>query len=623
MSNPVWNVESADDDSTTAPRQSRASTQAAALQALLGPLLQRQGAAGLRGLTIEDLNRLLTGEAQLEVDGDDDDDDEEDDQHYQRAMHAQSHRAYFKEVKDPQEAGVNLIHSGDFGRVGPKIRARDHNFNIARTIRARASQARPRFYREDYTTGLVPNSSGTTVAEFDANVYTAQYSADSSFFYTCSQDFRLNIFDTTVPVQRREAGKKYTEPSQHLKTNMALKNSIQAYPGRWTITDANLSRDNERMVYASMSSTCYMTSTTDPAPTQIPIPFADPPGTHRPRQHNFWGFDAGAYRIYSCRFSADGQEIIAGGNGQIFVYDLLANRRAVKIEAHTDDVNSCCWADTASGNVLVSASDDSFLKVWDRRSLGASQTPSGVLMGHTEGITYVSAKGDGRYVISNGKDQKLRLWDLRKMRTNAEFEEEKDHFYGTNYDYRYPHYPKTEICCTSQGLQRHDLPRPAETTGGQYIYSGSADGKVHIWSLDGRVVQVLDRTQTFAMSFDPSEPEPAEKAAMDFEACVRDVSWHSQEPVLMSAAWEGGRGGSRVARHEWKGLSKMGGKLEDWVERERTGLAEANASGSRRSTRLAQRRMPGTFTESEGDMDSEDDEEEDVLMSDDDEDWEP
>ncbi len=46
------------------------------------------------------------------------------------------------------------------------------------------------------------------------------------------------------------------------------------------------------------------------------------------------------------------------------VYDLLADRRTVKIRAHGDDINSCCWADTASGNVLVSASDDTFLKVW-------------------------------------------------------------------------------------------------------------------------------------------------------------------------------------------------------------------------------------------------------------------
>jgi WD40 repeat protein len=70
--------------------------------------------------------------------------------------------------------------------------------------------------------------------------------------------------------------------------------------------------------------------------------------------------------------------------------------------------------------------------------LGSSQKPSGVLIGHTEGITNVSAKGDGRYVISNGKDQALRLWDLRKMRTNEEYEAVANISYGIrNYDYRY------------------------------------------------------------------------------------------------------------------------------------------------------------------------------------------
>lgn len=78
-----------------------------------------------------------------------------------------------------------------------------------------------------------------------------------------------------------------------------------------------------------------------------------------------------------------------------------------------------------------------FVMVRDRRSLGASQKPSGVLVGHTEGITYVSAKGDGRYVISNGKDQALRLWDLRKMRSSQEFELIKDKHYGIRgFDYR-------------------------------------------------------------------------------------------------------------------------------------------------------------------------------------------
>jgi hypothetical protein len=53
----------------------------------------------------------------------------------------------------------------------------------------------------------------------------------------------------------------------------------------------------------------------------------------------------------------------------------------------------------------------------------------------------VSAKGDGRYVISNGKDQALRLWDLRKMRTNAEYESVMEENYGIpGFDYRYKSY---------------------------------------------------------------------------------------------------------------------------------------------------------------------------------------
>jgi DDB1- and CUL4-associated factor 11 len=118
-----------------------------------------------------------------------------------------------------------------------------------------------------------------------------------------------------------------------------------------------------------------MTSTLDSSTQQTPIHFGDT----RRQNLSFWGGES--FGIWSCRFSADGNEVVAGGNGNIFggwihelycfsldnaliVYDLLANRRTVCITAHSDDVNSCCWADTASGNVLISASDDSFLKVW-------------------------------------------------------------------------------------------------------------------------------------------------------------------------------------------------------------------------------------------------------------------
>lgn len=58
-------------------------------------------------------------------------------------------------------------------------------------------------------------------------------------------------------------------------------------------------------------------------------------------------------------------------------------------------------------------------------------------MGHTEGITYVSAKGDGRYVISNGKDQSVRLWDLRNMRSSKDHDDIRHRHYGSrSFDYR-------------------------------------------------------------------------------------------------------------------------------------------------------------------------------------------
>jgi len=73
----------------------------------------------------------------------------------------------------------------------------------------------------------------------------------------------------------------------------------------------------------------------------------------------------------------------------------------------------------------------------DRRSLGSSPHPAGVLVGHTEGLTYVASKGDGRYVISNGKDQTLKLWDLRKMVSFPEWKEIREDDYGIrDFDYR-------------------------------------------------------------------------------------------------------------------------------------------------------------------------------------------
>lgn len=64
-----------------------------------------------------------------------------------------------------------------------------------------------------------------------------------------------------------------------------------------------------------------------------------------------------------------------------------------------------------------------------------SSNPSGVLVGHTEGITHVTSKGDNRYLASNGKDQKMLLWDLRMMHSNRDYRKLPPNS-RTGFDYR-------------------------------------------------------------------------------------------------------------------------------------------------------------------------------------------
>ena len=69
------------------------------------------------------------------------------------------------------------------------------------------------------------------------------------------------------------------------------------------------------------------------------------------------------------------------------------------------------------------------------------------------------------------------------------------------------------------------------------------------------------------MTAEPSGPELRDDTADRNKVCVRDVSWHCEQPVLMSAGWLGTRWthreGSMVARHEVSllGLMKVPGRV--------------------------------------------------------------
>lgn len=276
-------------------------------------------------------------------------------------------------------------------------------------------------------------------------------------------------------------------------------------------SDATLSPDNRWMIYSSITPYVYLVPTRHEVESEVTT-------THSEQQvmldfSNQDSDDAGVrWRsgIWSIRFSGDSREIVAGGHfGDIYVYDIEARRRVLKVEGHSDDVNGVCFADSASSHVLISGSDDSYVKVWDRRSLSSGK-PAGVLPGHTEGVTFVAPKGDGRYCLSNGKDQSAKLWDLRKLMSSGDFDRSAKLDYSLrNFDYRQntykkPRYDRRPDDCSVMTYRGHAVLRtlirchfsPRATTGQQFIYSGSADGQIHV-SLkhaknEGRFVSPFD-----------------------------------------------------------------------------------------------------------------------------------
>ncbi|GAB5587346.1 hypothetical protein Unana1_02246 [Umbelopsis nana] len=252
-------------------------------------------------------------------------------------------------------------------------------------LREREISGRNRSSNNKLGRHFVPKQHASKMRQYDSDVYTGQYSEDGTLFYTTTKDFRVHIYDARDP-----------EKFEELK-------SIHAVSGQWTLTDANLSRDKEWVAYSSLTPYATLSSTDVYRDTTVPLDFNES--------------RLGIQRLFSLRFSGSGKELVAGASAQceedrsILLYDIERQKVIDSAGGHWDDVNTVCFADEGS-NILISGSDDMSIRVWDRRTL-RGEMATGVLVGHTEGITFVSPKGDGRYLVSNGKDQCAKLWDIR------------------------------------------------------------------------------------------------------------------------------------------------------------------------------------------------------------------
>ncbi|XP_013410755.1 DDB1- and CUL4-associated factor 11 isoform X2 [Lingula anatina] len=343
-----------------------------------------------------------------------------------------------------------------------------------------------------------------TVAQFHSKVFCGTYSQDGDIFLSACQDQNIRIFDTSWG--------KFT-----------LMKSVRARDVGWSVVDTAFSPDGNYLIYSSWSDCIHLCNIH---------------GEHEVHEALHLFPDAGhSFCAFSIVFSADNKEILAGSNdGGLYVYDRESNQRCLKITAHEDDVNSVAFADTSS-HILFSGGDDGLVKVWDRRTLSeATPVPVGTLAGHSDGITFIDSKNDSRYLLSNSKDQSIKLWDMRKFSSDDAIRGTKRAVARQNWDYRWPpvparvkkvkHVEGDSSLMTYRGHSvLHSLIRarfsPAYTTGQRYIYTGCASGGVVVYDvLTGKVVSRLD----------------------GHRGCVRDVSWHPYEHTIISTSWDGSLG---------------------------------------------------------------------------------
>ncbi|KAI1436909.1 WD40-repeat-containing domain protein [Xylaria sp. CBS 124048] len=494
------------------------------VMALLASVSRRAGLASQR----EILNLLRSRQLGILLGGEDADDNDN---------WVQGHRFLRRRTADPNrfpkvpsDRGTELMNSGAFGTNDVSSSPLRKKKQLARRMLDRELGLGGRSYRKMnqgmMAQSMIPHTDAEMIINYRDSVYSGQFSADGNFFYACVKDFRVRMYNTSNPYNWR-----------HYKT-------VEFPFGSWTLTDASLSPDNKWLAYTSIQSNVCL-APTDPNDTGDPY-------TLSLSQHANQGVTwRNSFGIWSIRFSGDGRELVAGTNANsIIVYDIESRRVLHHIEGHENDVNAVCFADKSSPHILYSGSDDATIKVWDRRSMGDGRE-AGAFMGHIEGLTYIDSKDDGRYLLSNGKDQSMKLWDLKMMYTSAQFRS-KDPLPYSDFDYRlnsfddadwFPH-PDDNSVVTFRG---HKVLRtlirchfsPPNSTNSRYVYSGSHDGKVYVWNMDATIAGIIDVKKTTSAGKSPRRGGRSYYESHGAHAIVRDASWHPTAPFIAASALNG------------------------------------------------------------------------------------
>eukprot|EP00941_MAST-03F_sp_MAST-3F-sp1_P002697 g2697.t1 len=167
-----------------------------------------------------------------------------------------------------------------------------------------------------------------------------------------------------------------------------------------------------------------------------------------------------AVEVTAVKLHGRGSLLLTGAaDGSFWQWDLATGQRKRKVNAHNDSLRHIAIDDGAVPDeicrVLTGGGTNIFL--WDMRS---RRPLIGSLKGHTDTITGLSVLSSTMEAVSCGKDQTVKIWDLRTRRLRA----------------------------SSSG---HFGQVISLITSGNKILSGARDGSIKVWDRDGACRRTL------------------------------------------------------------------------------------------------------------------------------------
>lgn len=158
--------------------------------------MQLLGHAGLRRIFADH-----TSGRRAQVD--DDEDSETDNTGYGGLCARRKRKGRKAFEKPPSAEGRKLIASGTFGANERPLDSYTRKKKLAYRLIHRelglGCSGRQRLRNNIISQSLIPSSKADTIIHYDARCYSGQFSNDGNFFFSCAQDFKVRMYDTSNP----------------------------------------------------------------------------------------------------------------------------------------------------------------------------------------------------------------------------------------------------------------------------------------------------------------------------------------------------------------------------------------------------------------------------------------